>query len=155
MQQQHSNNGILFSAKIKWVLSSCKRHRKHAFDLWVRKIPCKRKWQPTSVFLPGESHGQRSLAGYSPWGHKQSDRTEMTEHTQKQMSYQIMKRNREILNTCYQVKKSVWKAFIIYDCNSMAFGKRQGDGDNKEIRGLVRREGKSSGGGREIQISRG
>ena len=40
------------------------------------KIPWRRKWQPTSVFLPGESHGQRSLAGYSPWGCKELDTTE-------------------------------------------------------------------------------
>ena len=40
------------------------------FNPWVRKIPWRRKWQPTPVFLPGESHGQRSLEGYSPWGHK-------------------------------------------------------------------------------------
>ena len=39
-------------------------------------IPWRRKWQPTPVFLPGQSHGQRSLAGYSPWGHKESDRIE-------------------------------------------------------------------------------
>ena len=37
-------------------------------------------WQPTPVFLPGEFHGQRSLVGYSPWGHKESDTTETTEH---------------------------------------------------------------------------
>ena len=37
---------------------------------WVRKVPWRKKWQPTLVFLPGESHGQRSLAGYSPGGHK-------------------------------------------------------------------------------------
>ena len=42
------------------------------FSLWVGKIPWSRKWQPTSVFLPGESHEQRSLVGYSPWGHKES-----------------------------------------------------------------------------------
>ena len=41
---------------------------KGRFDPWVRKIPWRRKWEPTPVFLPGESHGQRSLAGYSPWG---------------------------------------------------------------------------------------
>ena len=40
------------------------------FDPWVRKIPWSRKWQTTPVFLPGEFHGQRSLAGYSPWGIK-------------------------------------------------------------------------------------
>ena len=40
------------------------------FDPWVGKIPWKRKWQPTPVFLPGKSHGQRSLVDYSPCGHK-------------------------------------------------------------------------------------
>ena len=40
-----------------------------------------RKWQPTPVFLPGESHGQRSLEGYSPWGRKESDTTEQLTHT--------------------------------------------------------------------------
>ena len=46
------------------------------FNSWVRKIPWRRAWQPTPVFLRGESHGQRSLAGYSPWKHKESDMTE-------------------------------------------------------------------------------
>ena len=40
------------------------------FDPWVRKIPWRKAWQPAPVLLPGESHGQRSLVGYSPWGHK-------------------------------------------------------------------------------------
>ena len=39
-------------------------------------IPCRREWQPTAVFLPGEFHGQKSLAGYSPWGRRESDTTE-------------------------------------------------------------------------------
>ena len=43
---------------------------------WLEKIPWKREWPPTPVFLPGEPHGQRSLVGYSPWGHKKSDTTE-------------------------------------------------------------------------------
>ena len=42
---------------------------------WIRKIPWRKKWQPTLGFLPGESHGQRSLAGYSPWGCKESGKT--------------------------------------------------------------------------------
>ena len=46
------------------------------FDLWVGKIPWRRAWPATSVFLPGESHGQSSLTGYSLWGHKDSDTTE-------------------------------------------------------------------------------
>ena len=56
----------------------CRRLRGHEFDLWVRKIPWRRKWQLTPVFLPGKSHGQRSLVGYDPWGHKESDVTEET-----------------------------------------------------------------------------
>ena len=42
----------------------CRRHKRRGFDPWVGKIPWRRAWQPTPVFSPGESHGQRSLAGY-------------------------------------------------------------------------------------------
>ena len=44
----------------------------------TRNLPWRRKWQPTPVVLPGESPGQRSLAGYSPWSQKESDKTEHT-----------------------------------------------------------------------------
>ena len=56
----------------------CRKHQKCGFDPWVGKIPWSKNWQPTPVFLPEESHGQVSQAGYSPWGHKESD---ITEHT--------------------------------------------------------------------------
>ena len=46
------------------------------FDSWFRKIPWRREWQPTQVFLPGESYGQRNLSDYSPWDRKESDTTE-------------------------------------------------------------------------------
>ena len=52
--------------------------RRPGFDTWVGKIPWRRAWQPAPVFLPGESHVQRSLAGYSPWGCKELDMTEAT-----------------------------------------------------------------------------
>ena len=45
-------------------------------QLWVGKTPWRREYQPISVVLPGEFHGQRSLVGYIPWGHKGSDMTE-------------------------------------------------------------------------------
>ena len=48
------------------------------FDPWVGKITWRRAWQPTLVFLPRESHGQRNLVGYTPWGHKELDTTEHT-----------------------------------------------------------------------------
>ena len=48
---------------------------RYGFDSWVGKIPWRRKWQPTPVFLPGEFLGQRSLVGHSPWGRKGLDTT--------------------------------------------------------------------------------
>ena len=54
----------------------CRRRKRCGFDPWVKKMPWRRAWQPTPVFLPGESNGQRSLVGYSPWGHKELDTTE-------------------------------------------------------------------------------
>ena len=56
--------------KIKKSACQCRRCRTGGFDPWVGKIPWRRKWQPTLVFLPEKSHGQRSLEGYSPWGCK-------------------------------------------------------------------------------------
>ena len=50
---------------------------------WVGKIPWRRKWQPTPVFFPGEFHGQRSLVGHRPLGHKELDTTEQLTHTHK------------------------------------------------------------------------
>ena len=58
----------------------CRRHKKHRFNPWVRKIPWRRKWQPSPVFLPGKSHEQKSTVGYSSWGHKESDMTEHMKH---------------------------------------------------------------------------
>ena len=58
--------------------SDCQRRRRHRRALRFGKVPWRRKWQPSPVLLSGESHGQRSLVGYSPRGHKESDTTEHT-----------------------------------------------------------------------------
>ena len=58
----------------------------HRFDPWVRKIPWRRKWQPLALFLPGKSQGQRSLAGCSPQGYKESDTTEQLTVFSKKVS---------------------------------------------------------------------
>ena len=55
-----------------------RRHKKYGFDPWVRNIPWRRAWQPTTVFLPGESLGQRSVTGYSLYLCKESDTTKAT-----------------------------------------------------------------------------
>ena len=58
--------------------SACqfRKHQSRRFDPWARKIPWSRKWQPVPAFLPGKFYGQGSLAGYRPWGRKESDSTE-------------------------------------------------------------------------------
>ena len=58
----------------------CRRRRRCGFSPWIRKIPWRRKWQPTPILLPGKFHGQRSLEGYSPWGCKGSDMMEGKQH---------------------------------------------------------------------------
>ena len=65
-------------ASKKEFTSQSRRLKRQSFDPWTGKIPWRRQWQPTPVFLPGESHGQRSLVGCSPRSYKESDTTEHT-----------------------------------------------------------------------------
>ena len=72
----------IYSELLMWLshkefTCQCRRCRRWGCDPWVRKNPWRRKWQPTPVSLPGKSHGQRSLVGYSPWSHKEPDLTEL------------------------------------------------------------------------------
>ena len=68
-------NWTITTGFLRWLSSkeSTYQRRRYVFDLWVRKIPWKRKWQPTPVLFQGKSHGQRCLAAYSPWGHKRME----------------------------------------------------------------------------------
>ena len=64
------------------MVKICPQYRRPEFDSWVRKIPWRREWQLSPIFLPGKFHGQKSLAGYSPCGCKESDMTEqLSVHT--------------------------------------------------------------------------
>ena len=67
-------------ASDKEPFGQCGRYKRHELSLWVwlGKIPWRRKWHPPLAFLPGESYGQRNLAGYSPQGYKELDTTEAT-----------------------------------------------------------------------------
>ena len=60
---------------VKGLPAMQEMHKRHRFNPWVGKIPWSRKWQPAPVFLPGKSHGQRNLVGYSLWGCKELDMT--------------------------------------------------------------------------------
>ena len=67
------------ATRLPWWLrwqAICPKCRRRGFDPWVGKIPWRREWQHTPVVLLGEFYGQRSLAGYSPWGSKRSNMTE-------------------------------------------------------------------------------
>ena len=59
-----------WASLVAQMVNFCLQCRWPGFDPWVGKIPWRRKWQPTPVFLPGKSHGLRILLGYSPWGRK-------------------------------------------------------------------------------------
>ena len=63
---------------VKNLPANAGRRKRYEFNPWVGKTLWRRAWQPTPVFSPGESHGQRSLAGYSPWGCKEWDTTKAT-----------------------------------------------------------------------------
>ena len=68
--------GFLGGASGKESACQCRSFKRLECNSWVRRIPWRRKWQPTPVFLLGKSHIQRSLEGYSPWGCKEPDTTE-------------------------------------------------------------------------------
>ena len=89
------NNGLLKMTQASWVALVVKNLPANAgdatdagLDPWVRKIPWRGKRKPAPVFLPEKSHGQRILADYSPWGHKESNTTEQwsTRHIKMTLS---------------------------------------------------------------------
>ena len=84
--------------------------RRCGFAPWVGKVHWRRAWQPTPGFLPGESHGQRSLVGYSPWGRKESDTTaHMRAATKTQLRLFHKDKNTENnLNDLTQETKRMW-----------------------------------------------
>ena len=90
-------------------LRICLQCRKPRFDHWVGKIPWRREWLPTPVFLPGEFHRQKSLVGYSPWGCKVWDTTERLTHTHTHV----------ILNNWQNIRSSVMSSSLRpQDCST-------------------------------------
>ena len=77
VQPELKRQGVIWILVSIWGFPGGSRG-KNQFDPWVEKIPWRRAWQPTPVFLPGEFHGQRSLVRYSSWDRKESDMTETT-----------------------------------------------------------------------------
>ena len=84
-------NGDVWEGLPQWLSGKesacqCRSCRRCRFNPWVGKIPWRMKWQPASRYLPGKSHGQRSLVGYSPWSCKELNTTEqLSTHTMNMM----------------------------------------------------------------------
>ena len=104
----------------------CRKCKSCGFDSWARKIPWSRKWKPTPIFLPGKSHGQKSLAGYNPWSHK-SDMTEWpnnnTKSTEPNASayvtfFLLNVTVVDLHGICKMIVLAVLKIKIKYICNS-------------------------------------
>ena len=89
LENCNSKRHMYLNVQVSWWLSgkeSICQCRRCGFHPWVRLIPWKRKWRPISVFLPEESHGQRSLADYSPWGHRRLRHDLASQQQQPQFS---------------------------------------------------------------------
>ena len=91
--------------------SGCSRLACFQIDLYL--CHWRRKWQPTPVFLPGESHGQKSLVGYSPWGHKESDTAEQLTHNTQAVS--VVKHS-EYYACCQLTRQVIQYALCIMNC---------------------------------------
>ena len=94
----HELNFFIFSCKpalhfllVAQMVKNWLHCRRPRFCPWVGKIPWKREWQPTPVFLTIEFHGQRSLVGYSPWSRKELDTTEQLTQWNITQPFKIMK----------------------------------------------------------------
>ena len=81
------------------------------FNSWVGKIPCSRKWHPSPVFLPGQSHGQGSLVGYSPQTRKKSDRTEPA-GTHANPAQCALSKMSQLQGGCNQLLEGLWASIF-------------------------------------------
>ena len=93
----------------------CRRCKRFRFDPWIEKIPWRKSWQSTPVFFPGESHGQMSLEGYSPWGHKESDITEVTQQrrTERETSPESVLQSSPQTGISSSILRHVWKRIFL------------------------------------------
>ena len=109
------SNSTIYSLPWWLVVKYCLQCRGRGFYPWVGKIPCSRKWQPTPMFLPGESHGQRSLVGYSPWTQKESDTTQGLNNSNNNHLSMSTSRCHLSINNLFV---SIYHLFILYCLSS-------------------------------------
>ena len=106
--------------------SSCQCGRPRSYP-WVRKIPQRREWQPTSLFLPRKFHGQRNLMGCSPWGHKESDMTKQLTQTHtvsvvaETMCVRYVKQGRRVRGKESSELKTEWEKAMAPHSSTLAW----------------------------------
>ena len=98
LEDRFLNKGLRWWLRGKELVCQCRRHR---FNPWVGKIPWRRKRQLTPLFLPRKCHGQRSLAGYSPWGHERVRLNSATKYQQSSITLTLSDSfNKQLLKAC-------------------------------------------------------
>ena len=107
---------------VKSLPAKCRRCKRHWFDPCIGKISWRRKWQPTPVFLPGKSCGQKSLAIYNPWGRKELDMTEHTHTHTCNLPPTVVDRDRRFCTSCVHFCFGTCTfysgSFKLYSCSS-------------------------------------
>ena len=95
--------------------------RRHEFNPWVRKFPFRKKWKPTPAFLPGKSHRQRSLVGYSPWGHRvEHDWVHTRAYTIEQVVLNILQHERnKFPHLALQISHSYKQSFLGFQSDEL------------------------------------
>ena len=114
-------NGFPSGSSDKESTCQCRRLKRCEFNPWVGKIPWRRAWQPTPVVLPGESHEQRSLVGYSPWGCKELGVAEHTYDLRHVLTYQSLriKKKMQSLQNCRVSQKWLKCAEVVTTVTSL------------------------------------
>ena len=112
------SGGLLWWLSDKESVCQYRRLRRHRFDTWVGKIPWRRKWQLTVVFLCGKFCGQRSLAGYSPWGLKRVGHdlaTKKTDQCMKKVVDNVKKKKKDVsvASHCLQDATQMLRALLL------------------------------------------
>ena len=94
------------------------QYRRCGFDPWVGKIPRRRKWQPIPIFLPEKPYGQRSLAGYSPWGHKRVRHNLATQQQQSKLFWELLLQQRKKERHRERKRRETW-VFTLLNLQSL------------------------------------
>ena len=108
VEEWYFNIMLAIGEGLTWWLSSILPSRTGRFDPWVRKIPWRRKWQSITVLLRGKSHGQRSLAGYSPWGQKSQ-----LKNKQQLLENKTVARGQKLIQDLSEQEMWKWRQLIM------------------------------------------